>query len=72
MCSSDLPMGRQEFEQQPYMKQMLADTPLGRFGEPMEIARVAVFLASDAASFVSGIDVLVDGGQQQGATPLTP
>jgi NAD(P)-dependent dehydrogenase (short-subunit alcohol dehydrogenase family) len=63
----DTPMGRQEFAQQPEMKKMLADTPLGRFGEPIEIARVAVFLASDAASFISGIDVLVDGGQQQGS-----
>jgi NAD(P)-dependent dehydrogenase (short-subunit alcohol dehydrogenase family) len=68
----DTPMGRQEFAQQPYMKQMLEQTPLGRFGEPVEIARVAVFLASDAASFISGIDVLVDGGQQQGSPPLTP
>lgn len=63
----DTPMGRREFAQQPAMKEMLAQTPLGRFGEAEEVAAVAAFLVSDAASFVTGIDVLVDGGQLQGA-----
>ena len=59
----DTPMGRQEFERQPAMKDMLARTPLGRLGNADEIAAVAAFLVSDAASFLTGIDVLVDGGQ---------
>jgi NAD(P)-dependent dehydrogenase (short-subunit alcohol dehydrogenase family) len=67
----DTPMGRQEFEQQPVMKDMLAQTPLGRLGEPEEVAAVATFLVSDAASFVTGIDVLVDGGQLQGTKAAT-
>lgn len=62
----DTPMGRQEFEQQAEMQGMLAQTPLQRFGQAEEIAEVVAFLLSDAASFVSGIDVLVDGGQVQG------
>jgi 3-oxoacyl-[acyl-carrier protein] reductase len=37
-------------------------TPLGRLADPAEIARVAAFLASDAASFVTGTSVIADGG----------
>lgn len=36
--------------------------PMGRFGEPDEIAEVAVFLASDSASFITGACFVVDGG----------
>ncbi len=43
-------------------KQMLANTPMRRMGEPAEVARAALFLASDEASFITGIDMLVDGG----------
>ena len=36
--------------------------PLGRFAAPDDVARVALFLASDAASFITGETIAVDGG----------
>ena len=39
-------------------------TLLGRIGQPEEVATVALFLASDDSAYVTGIDVLVDGGMK--------
>jgi 3-oxoacyl-[acyl-carrier protein] reductase len=41
----------------------IANIPLGRYGEPEELARAAAFLLSDAASYISGATLQVDGGQ---------
>jgi len=35
---------------------------LGRYGEPVEVARTIVFLLSDASSFITGQSIMVDGG----------
>ncbi len=45
-------------------KGLLARTPLGRFGEPAEVVPAVLFLASEAASYVTGSTVFVDGGWQ--------
>jgi NAD(P)-dependent dehydrogenase (short-subunit alcohol dehydrogenase family) len=43
-------------------EQMIANTPMKRMGAPEEVASAVLYLASDAAGFVTGIDFLVDGG----------
>jgi NAD(P)-dependent dehydrogenase (short-subunit alcohol dehydrogenase family) len=58
----DTPMGRREYEQQPMMKVLEGMTPLRRTGRAEELAAVAGFLLSDAASYMTGVDVLADGG----------
>ena len=40
----------------------LAMTPMGRLGEPIDVARAVLYLASDAAKFATGTDLVVDGG----------
>jgi len=44
------------------LKSISAATPLGRLGDPDDIAKAVLFLASDDSSFISGIELFVDGG----------
>jgi 3-oxoacyl-[acyl-carrier protein] reductase len=45
---------------------MVANIPIGRFGRPEEFAAVAAFLASEQASYLTGVTLLVDGGLFRG------
>lgn len=54
MGAADTPENRARF---------IATIPLGRLAEPADIAHVAVFLASDAAAFLTGLEMPVDGGR---------
>ncbi len=57
----DTPMTRAMGEEM--LKARVADTPLGRIGRPDEVANVALFLASDLASYVTGAVIEVTGGR---------
>lgn len=49
-----------------------ATTPSGRVGTPEDIAEVAVFLASDAADYINGAEIVVDGGRMAGRIKRRP
>lgn len=50
-------------------ERLVADIPLGRLGKPEDVANAALFLASDEASFITGVVLPVDGGQRTGRLP---
>ena len=62
----DTDMGRLEQKAGPEMDRMIEVTALARMGRSEEIASVVAFLASPAASYISGTDILVDGGTVAG------
>lgn len=54
-----------EQEKQALYAQLASSVPLGRLGRAEEVAKAAVFLASDDASYIAGIELFVDGGTVQ-------
>jgi NAD(P)-dependent dehydrogenase (short-subunit alcohol dehydrogenase family) len=58
-------VGNDANAQQGFLDALATTIPLGRVGEPEEIAQAALFLASDDASFVNGVELFADGGKAQ-------
>lgn len=56
------PMGRREAESGTRAASLLARTPAGRWGTAMDVATTVEYLVSDAAGYITGCDILVDGG----------
>ena len=67
----DTPMGRAEAASEPAMATMVDQSALGRMLTAEEVAAVVAFLVSDAASGMTAVDVLVDGGAVAGYGPTT-
>jgi NAD(P)-dependent dehydrogenase (short-subunit alcohol dehydrogenase family) len=55
---------REQLKDPEWAQSMLGKTLLGRLGRPEEVADVALFLASEESSYVTGVDIIVDGGMK--------
>jgi len=51
--------------QQALLDQLGSQVPLGRVAQPAEVAKAVLFLASEDASFINGVELFVDGGLEQ-------
>ena len=58
-------LGQTEEQTAQFKASLIAGVPLGRLGRPDEVAKAAVFLASDDSSYITGIELFVDGGMAQ-------
>ena len=62
---SSVGMGLSEEQVEQFKKSVLSRVPLGRMGNPEEVAKAVAFLASDDSSYITGIELFVDGGIAQ-------
>jgi len=69
----DTPMGNSAGRPKNEVNQIFRRVPLQRIGDPEEVARASLFLASDAASYITGAELAVDGGWTAGTyIPMLP
>jgi NAD(P)-dependent dehydrogenase (short-subunit alcohol dehydrogenase family) len=61
-CTVDTPMVRELFKDPEKKRERLDEVPLGRLASLQDVASAALFLASDEASFITGVALPVDGG----------
>jgi NAD(P)-dependent dehydrogenase (short-subunit alcohol dehydrogenase family) len=60
---TDTPMQTVRTSDRAWVDAMTSEIPLGRLGTPRDIANAALFLASDEAAYITGIELVVDGGE---------
>jgi NAD(P)-dependent dehydrogenase (short-subunit alcohol dehydrogenase family) len=65
LADSALPIVRSNRSCAGVIARIVSTIPIGRIGTPEEIAKAALFLASNDSSFVAGIELFVDGGRGQ-------
>jgi NAD(P)-dependent dehydrogenase (short-subunit alcohol dehydrogenase family) len=56
-------LGKEQCEE--FLNKTLKSTPIGRIGTPDEVAKAVLFLASDDSSYITGIELFVDGAVAQ-------
>jgi glucose 1-dehydrogenase len=61
----ETPINKQTLESGGLVQELLAEIPLNRLGTPDDVAEMAVYLASDAASYVTGASLFIDGGMSK-------
>jgi 3alpha(or 20beta)-hydroxysteroid dehydrogenase len=66
----DTPMSRGSQTDDEYAARLRPVVPMGRAADPHELAKAALFLASDLSSYVTGAELVVDGGRTAGTKPL--
>lgn len=60
--ATDMLLGGERHADNPVVVQLIKNIPMGRLGEPSEIGKAVVYLASDDASYVTGAELFIDGG----------
>ena len=61
-ANSLMSLGSPAEQREAAMRDVVAGVPVGRMGDPVEIAAAIVFLAGDEAAFATGTDLVIDGG----------